>query len=360
MPDSSVKRDETEQEARENSTATSTTTGSTDPVRPSTAADAGYIIRDKQTFEAVAGPGHEIAGMYAFAKLDALIDLARLVSLDFFGRPEYYKTFDNPKVVEDLAQMHARYGCNEEFLSHEQRQTIFTPLFHDVEGSFSGDRDAILSAAATFAEWGQATGVPMLRAAMETVRDNFLTQLANFEGASLTWSRMRALESLTGLSYRILREPGVTSVFKVRTPPIEAWPFIDDQNGDQLVENIGKEFDSDKMSAKVPKLSRHDFRLRQRAALRGAEAISAVMDYVPGSGVDALDRAISPGSGGDALDRVISRCYTWYAVFRASRAWGELILHSPVCPWTVIDESRVPAASYLGDRECTFDGNGSA
>jgi hypothetical protein len=335
VSDEPVKVDETGQDSRE-PPRTSTTIEPTEPAKPSLAsmaADVDHKIRDKRTFNAVAGQGHEIAGMYAFAKLDDLIDLARLVSLDFFGHPEYYKTFDNPDVAEDLAQMHAQYGCNEKFLSHEQRQAIFIPLFQDIEGNFLGDRDAILSAAATFSEWGQATGVPMLRAAMESVRDNFMTQLANFEGASLTWSRMHALEPLTEVSYRILREPGVTSVFKVRTPPIEAWPFIDDPNGDQLVENIGKQFDSDKVPAKVPKLSRHDFRLRQRAALRGAEAISAVIDYIPGSDVDTLDR-------------VISRSYTWYAGLQGVTGMGRVT--SALSGVTMDGDRRVAGAgSFL-------------
>jgi hypothetical protein len=267
-----------------------------------------YTIRDQESFDAVTGPGHELAGLYTWAELDILIDLARLVSLDFFARPEYYKEFEDPGVAEMLAQLHARYGCEERILSHDQRQAIFTPLFYDAAGDFVRDRDALLSAAATFAEWGQSTGVPMLREAVRTTHENFLGQLTLFTGRSIAWSRLRALPFLANeVCYPILRERGVTAVFGVSDPPRQAWPYQEDANGDQVVEEISRRLIPNGM----PPLTRHGFRLQQRAALRGAEAIAAALDF-------------DPTADDTVIDLLITRCYTWYAALQGTTGMGRV------------------------------------
>src|SRR4051794_12270963 len=71
-----------------------------------------YAITDEGSFDAVTGRDHELAGLYAWAELDNLIDLAHLVSVDFFARPEYYKRFDDQAVVERIALLNGRYGCD--------------------------------------------------------------------------------------------------------------------------------------------------------------------------------------------------------------------------------------------------------
>jgi hypothetical protein len=266
-----------------------------------------YRISDQATFDNTTGAGHELAGLYAWAKLDCLIRLARLVSLDFFTRPEYYKQLD-PDVVRSLAELNARYGSDEQFPSDEQRHTIFTPLFEDAAGDFVRDRDGLLSAAATYSEWGQATGQVMLREAVRTTHTNFIGQLTLFNGASVNWSREVALPHLANdVSYSILRDPGVTAVFGVANEPGDDWPYSEDANGDQLVEEISRRLDPNK----VPPLTRHDFRLQQRAALRGAEAIAAILDF-------------KPGDGDAALDELITRCYTWYAALQGATGMGRV------------------------------------
>ena len=187
----------------------------------------------------------------------------------------------------------------------------------------------MLSAAATFSEWGQATGLDMLRAGAETAHANFLTQLLNFHGASLNWSRQKLWYLANDVTYRILREPGVTAVFKVRKPPKIAWPFTDDENGNLLVERVCQELDP----SRDPPLTQHSFKLKQRAALRGAEAISAVLDYQPGS---------SDGS----LERMVSRSYTWYAALQGVTGMGRV--NAAIADITVNGDRRVlGAGSFL-------------
>jgi hypothetical protein len=251
----------------------------------------------------VTGEGRELAALYAWAELDVLIDLARLVALDFFNRPEFYKAFEHPETADRLGELRARYGCDERLPSREQRQATFTPIFNDPAGNFARDRDALLSAVATFAEWGQATGEPMLREAVRSAHENFLVQLTLFRGASVAWSRRFALPPLANeISYPILRDSGVSAVFGVRTPAAAEWPYRPDANGDQTVEEIAHRLDP----ASSPPLTRHGFRLRQRTALRGAEAIAVVLESKPTDDDPAT------------LDRLITRCYTWYTALQGT------------------------------------------
>ncbi|WP_406436660.1 hypothetical protein OHB14_61735 [Streptomyces sp. NBC_01613] len=254
-------------------------------------------ISDLDAFQALTGAGHEIAGLYAFYKMDVLLDLARLVSLDFFARPEFYKGFDDESLTASIARLHARYGCDEFVLDHEQRGAVFEPLFEDSAGDFLKYRNALLSAAATVATWGQPTGIPMLYEAVRTALRPFRIHLTRFAGPALTWSRTRLFTAMTEeLGYRILRDGGVSAVFSIRQAPARRWPYAEDAMGEQLVEEISRRLDP----GRSPGLTRYGFSLTQRAALRGAEAITAVLDHDPQDRDDAK------------LHVLITRCYTWW------------------------------------------------
>jgi hypothetical protein len=66
----------------------STRKGNTMSDHPEAMMLSDYTISDATTFKAVTAAGHEIAGLYAYAGLDMLVDLARCVSLNFFLRSE--------------------------------------------------------------------------------------------------------------------------------------------------------------------------------------------------------------------------------------------------------------------------------
>ncbi|MFF0110710.1 hypothetical protein [Streptomyces hirsutus] len=258
-------------------------------------------ISDPGSFRDATGDGHEIAGLYLMRELDILIDLAHAVATDFFARPQRYKEVDTQELAKRIARLHARYGNDERFLSYEQRRALFAPLFADRDGDFTRYRDGLLAAAATYSEWGQATGLAMQRAAVRSAHTSLKVHLSRFSGASLSWSRHEALPYLTEeICYPILRDRGVTSVFGVYRPPGEAWPYREDAEGGELVEEICRRL----LPSRQPQLTRHAFSLRQRLALRGAEAIAAVLDYAPH---DDDERE---------LDVLITKCYTWHTALR--------------------------------------------
>jgi hypothetical protein len=273
-----------------------------DPTTLPEGALADHVIDSLETFESITGPPREVAGLYFYRQLDELIDLAHAIAHDFFARPQLYTDLGAPDGERDLAshlaRLHARYGCEEFHLSREQRGKLYEAIFGlDETSQFMRGRDALLEAAAAFAERVFNTGVPMLRARVRNAHRSFKAYLTTLSGSSLTWSRQRALPPLAEkTAYRILRSGGITAVFGLARPPEAAWPYQVDSDGDKVVEEVSRQLDE---PAGAP-LTRECFNARQRVALRGAEAIATVLDF-------------NEGGSDDDLDRLIIKCYTWYA-----------------------------------------------
>jgi hypothetical protein len=265
-------------------------------------------ISDLASFDTHTRGERAVAGLLFYKELDCLVDVAHGVALDFFDRPQLYKDISGD-LANDLAAFSARYGCEEGFLSREQRATIFTGIFGAGEtggrgmgggaaqsDSFAATRDQLLAAAAAFAERVYDTGADMLRAAVRVMHVYLKDYLQDVSGASAQWSRELGLPAITEtLAYRILRDPRIAARFGVNRAPVDAWPYRADANGAKLVEQISV------TPIRVPgePISRAFFNDKQQLALRGAEAISAVIDY---------DGSPDP----TLVDLLIRKCYTWY------------------------------------------------
>ena len=301
-----------------------------------------HQIQDFASFNAVTSDPHQVAGLYFFYQLDCLIDLAYEVSHDFYDRPELFTDLADATaegtIAPILARLHARYGCDESFLNKKQRHAIYCALFGksasmdasaDEGGNFPNLRDELLEACATFVEtkFGDAASL------RENVRQKhrlFKEYLTGLQGESVRWSRDNALSGLTEqVSYRILRNQGVSAVYGIRTPPGAAWPYTFDSNADKLVENISKqlmwpeqseEMDSDGNNEMHKYLSREEITNLQRAAIEGAKALATIID------VDA-------GSTDDDVDLLIRKCYTWGTALRNlktyPRAYSQTFVSRP-------------------------------
>jgi hypothetical protein len=280
---------------------------------------ADHQINDLDTFKAVTSDPHQVGGLYFFYKLDCVIDLAHKVSHDFYDRPELFT--DLAGASSTIAKLHARYGCDESFLNNKQRHAIYAPLFGmsaamdamgDEEGNFPNLRDELMEACATFVEtkFGDA---PSLRENVLQKHRLFKEYLMGLQGDSVTWSREDALASLTEeVSYKILRNDGVSAVYGIATAPKNEWPYAFDSNADKLIEKISKqlmspekseEMDADGKHEVYKYISREEITNLQRAAIEGAKAIATVID------VDA-------GSKDDDVDLLIRKCYTWGTALR--------------------------------------------
>jgi hypothetical protein len=282
-----------------------------------------YPINDLKSFNDVTSEPHQVAGVYFFYQLDCLIDLAYKVAHDFYDRPELFT--DLAGASETIAKLHARYGCDEAFLNKKQRQAIYAALFGmsasmdslpEEEGNFPNLRDELIEACATFVEtkFGDEDSL------RENVRQKhrlFKEYLTGLGGDSVTWSRDGALAGLTEeVSYKILRNGGVSAVYGIATEPKKEWPYTFDSNADKLVEKISQQLMSPEKSGETDVdgkhemykyISREEITNRQRAAIEGARAIATIIDYVEGGDPDE-DKA--------DIGKVITRCYTWGTALR--------------------------------------------
>jgi hypothetical protein len=274
------------------------------------ATDGGAVITGHESFAAITSGDFGVGGLYTYAKLDRLTDLACLVAADFFARPHLYISFGDEETPKRLARLHSRVGHEEYYPSAVQRRAMYEPVFGAVDpssgdgGDFARLRDGLLAAASTYAEWSQATGIPMLEERVRTEHRPFREYLEGVSGATIGWSRGEALPAIVDReAYPVLRDPGVIAVFGLTRRADDDWPYVEDSDGDKIVEQIGKLLEMPER-----RLTRESFSALQRVALRGAEALVAVMTF-------------DESQGDEALRALITRCYTWHA---ALKAW-----HSP-------------------------------
>jgi hypothetical protein len=317
------------------------------PPRSQAAAGSNRGIVDFASFEALTRGAHQIAGLYFFQQLDCLVDLAHQVSYDFFRRPQLYLNLGQTvsarqarPVAQVLAELHARFGYNELFPGTLQRVEIYRPVFGGgaggvgEEGDFPRLRDALLDAAAAFAERVFDSGVEMLRERVRTTHRPFAQYLQGLQGDSLQWDREQALATLTeDAAYGVLRAKGVTGVFGVERAPEAAWPYTEDANGDKVVESISHQLTWAGQPAEA-RISRERISNLQRAALRGAEALVVIIDF-------------GAASGNDVLNDLITRCYTWRAALLSvlGQAGSPMPDHStassvsnPLAEWTITQQ----------------------
>lgn len=250
-----------------------------------------YKIRDLQSFEAATKGNRQIAGLYHFMMLDCIIDLAYAVSKDFFQRPHLYTDlcFDTVKV---LARLHGQYGSSEFILDKEHRKLIFNSIFGHNEidwqhnqGDFARHRNNFLETVAITVERPEfidAGFVSLANRILRTQRD-YKQYLTGFFGGSIRWSRENALAELTeNIAYKIIRDPGISSIFGVIGQPVEQYlyDFDPQSNGDKVVENISTQlgvYDH----AGMP-ITRQRISNLIRAAQTGAEALATIIDFSEG------------------------------------------------------------------------------
>jgi hypothetical protein len=293
---------------------------------------------------------HAVAGLLFYKELDCLVDLAHLIALDFFDRPQLYRNVAED-VVSDLTRLRARYGYHEDFLCHEQRREIFAGVFGEGEGvglmngagaavpagSFAGLRDQLLAAAAAFAERVYSTSEEVLRTTVRIMHVYLKDYLEQVSGASVRWSGDEGLPAITERCYRILRNPQIAARFAVDRAPSARWPVEINGDGSTLVEQIS----TTSIRGFAEPISRGVFNDKQQLALRGAQALAEVMDYK-----GELDS--------DRTDRLITACYMWYAA--RGRVLG---LPMAVAPPPTRAPLAVPAGSAPALALAPMDGNRS-
>jgi hypothetical protein len=267
-------------------------------------------INDRQSFLDTTASPRDTAGLYFVKSLDPYLESALAVATDLFARPQLYTNLAGPNgnkgTAQVLAALRSRCGSDELYLSQMQRTEAYSSIFGPMGSlaDFDKLRDDLIAAATAFSERVFDTGVDMLRERVRTAHRPLKDYLSGLTGASTHWTAHSSLDNLAeNVSFQVLRTPEVAAVFGIGTAPAQSWPYLQDSNGDKLLEEIKVKIYS---SGGV---SRQEASNLQRLATRGAEAIASVLDYT--------ENSADPDGDAASLNVLITACYTWGAAKRA-------------------------------------------
>ena len=287
-------------------------------------------ITNFKSFEEITGGTRQIAGLYFYQMTDCLVELAWKVSVDFRKRPQLYRCLGDSVTQEGgkspvallLLRLNSQYGTEIDVLSKAQREAIYLPLFGsspwsppltpqvmmpvtNVGESFPRLRDSLIRAATAFAERPVETLVNMLKENVVQAHRPFKDYLVYLHGDSVRFSE-KVLEDMTErICYPIFRSDGVADVFGISDCKKDKddekgageYPYATDPAEDALVEEISRQLQS--IDNSQTNITREYISNLQRVALRGTEAIAAVIDFEEST------------ANHEDLELLITRCYTW-------------------------------------------------
>jgi hypothetical protein len=273
-----------------------------------------HEIRDLKSFDVVKTKPREVAGVYFYAILDFLVQLAYETSKDFFERPHLYVNLGGDGIAPTIAKLRSRSGSDELVPSQEQRAETYLSLVGIKDGltlSGTGDfqrlADQLIDAATAFSERVYDTGEDMLRERVRIAHRSFKEFLDGLEGASLSWTSDHVLPSVTEkIAFPILRNKGIASVFGVSTGVKAKWPYVEDANADKMVEEMSKQLPW--VNGSPLQLSRERISNLHSIALTGSRAIAAAVDY-DGDAAKVKD-----------LKLVITTAYAWGSELMSERS----------------------------------------
>ena len=159
-----------------------------------------------------------------------------------------------------------------------------------------------MEAAANFAQRQADEGVDALISGFRTALRNFKDLLNQLDGASVEFSRDPVLSNITErIAYPILRSKGVASAWGFNTVPSDDWPYRDESQASELVDEIYAQMASDALPTSTRTLGSAEL---QELALRGAEAIATCID-------------VNANDGVGQIKVLIAKVYTWHIALPA-------------------------------------------
>lgn len=269
-------------------------------------------ISDLTTFNEATTGKKCIAGLYFYATLDHLIDLAYSVAEDFcVRRPQLYTSGDDD-IANALLEIHYSKGKNETLLSQSQRQALWSQIFgrHGrIEGmtnNFQTLLSSLFDAAHAYVTRAEIeTGEGALRAEFVLRLIPFQQFLVSMQSQAMHVYRNRVMPALTEkYAYKVLRSSMVSSVFGFTAAPDGTWPYAFDHTGRSflLAEEIANrlEVDTYQNDAQGHSLYSQSSQIfSETLAKNGAVAMSRILDVDP----NACARS-------SVID-IISHCYSW-------------------------------------------------
>jgi hypothetical protein len=238
-----------------------------------------------------------VSDMYARWVLDCVVEVAYAVSRDFAARPDCYQS---PDLQDEVVDFRSSYGYTRAFPNKAQRQDLNSPVFGLSDGyspdsgsdDFHNYRRSLFDACSRFLGSTSTDASPLLRPPIRTAIELFQLYLRKFNGESIH-SSYKQVRSISNLSFRLIRNPGISRVFGGRTAPTNEWPLnAHDQSGGQLISTIGVQL---KLTADVV-FSEVKFARLLRIAHDGRAALEAILRHKPND---------------QNLDTVIEKVYNW-------------------------------------------------
>jgi hypothetical protein len=203
------------------------------------------------------------------------------------------------------------------FLSGGERQAIYSPIFgasddlSAASSDFSRARDDLLRASTAVVDRANDSAISELSSSVIAAQQSFRDYLLSFHGDSVRFSKDTALSEMTERAcYPILRDKAIAAVFGVSGTPSEDYPYAADSVTEMFIEQLASQltFRVDKAQTRLP-TSRVAIRSLQRTAIRGAEAIAAIIEF--DSETDSDDSKVGA---------LIVRCYEWRSALIALKA----------------------------------------
>lgn len=250
-----------------------------------------------------------VGDMYARWTLDCVIEIAYQVSLDFVGRPEFYKSNITADVSAQIVSLRMEYGTKVELPNMAQRASINTPVFGPSDGvgpsavavdKFRSLRKPLLDACTTFAERTVVDADQGIKQAILSALELFQLYLSSYDGASIRAGYDQTV-GVSNLAYSVLGSAGVTQVFGVNSQIDSGWPLrSNDANGALLIRAIGEKLQL------TPGLvfTEEKFQRLRRVAQQGELALTSIIDGVPET------------ASHDDLGRFVASVYTWAVALR--------------------------------------------
>jgi hypothetical protein len=270
--------------------------------------DDGTQLEDDSRDRSSESYAQLISDMYARWVLDCVVEVAYAVSKDFAARPDCYQSTDLP---DDVVDFRSSYGCTRAFPNKAQRQDLNAPVFGPSDGysldggsdEFHNYRKSLFDACTRFLGSTSRDAAPLLKPPIRSAIELFQIYLRKFNGESIH-SSYKQIRSVSNLSFTLLRNSGISSVFgEGRKPPTSAWPLdANDPSGGQLISTIGVKL---KLTADVV-FSEMKFARLIRMAQDGRDALEAILRS------EAVDEYATDEHPTDQhLTSVIEKIHNW-------------------------------------------------
>jgi len=223
-----------------------------------------------------------IAGLYYFFMTDYLVDIAYGLSKEVFKKPQDFKNFMGAANIDKIAEFRYQYGRSVTYLDKDQRSDIYHSVFGTGESTFLNDNSDfgrllsdIIRASVDFRQNSSDKGIGFLVSQqLYDAHRTFVEYLDRVHGDSLKWSCAAFQAIYRNIIEKIYYVPSVLEASGVHSGPGPNWPYRESSNGAQMVERLAAYGEH----AVCRSLTRERFSKLHRVALRGGEALAAIID----------------------------------------------------------------------------------